>query len=55
MLTLKILGKDGAVRGEWKGINIVAEFEGELIEGDKIKVSADGCDFIALKLDELID
>ena len=55
MLTLKILGKDGEVRGEWEGLNIVAEFEGELSQGDKIKVSADGCEFIAIKLDELID
>ncbi len=53
MLTLKIVGKDGAVRAEYKGMDIKAEYEGLLEDGDKIKVSLDGCDFIAIKLDEL--
>ena len=55
MLTLRVLGKDGEVKGEWKGINIVAELEGEFAEGDKIKVLADGCEFIALKLDAVLE
>ncbi len=54
MLTLKIIGSDGAVKFEQKGMNIDACYKGELTEGDKIKVSLSNCDFIAVKLDETL-
>ena len=54
MLTLRIIGKDGSVRAEYKGMDIKAVYEGELVEGDKIKISLDGCDHIAVKLDETL-
>ncbi len=54
MLTLKIIGSDGAVRFEQKGMSIDACFKGELKEGDKIRVSLSNCDFIAVKLDETL-
>ena len=54
MLTLKIIGSDGAVKFEQKGMKIDACYKGELTEGDKIKVSLSNCDFIAVKLDETL-
>ena len=54
MLTLKIIGKDGSVKAEYKGMSIEATYNGELTDGDKIKVSLDGCDHIAVKLDETL-
>ncbi len=51
MLTLKIIGKDGAVRLEKKGMSIDELYEGQLCEGDKIKVSLSNCEFIAVRLD----
>ena len=54
MLTLKIIGSDGAVKFERKGMKIEACYKGELTEGDKIKVLLSNCDFIAVKLDETL-
>ena len=54
MLTLKILSNKGEVRGEWRGLHINAEFKGKLSAGDKIKILANGCDFIAVKLSPLL-
>ena len=54
MLTLKIIAKDGSVKAEYKGMSINAAYNGELTDGDKIKVSLDGCDHIAVKLDETL-
>ena len=51
MLTLKIIGGDGTVKAEYRGMDIKAEYKGELTENDKIKVSLDGCEFIAVRLD----
>ena len=51
MLTLKIIGDGGQVRAEYRGMNIKAIFKGELTEKDKIKVSLDGCEFIAVRFD----
>ena len=51
MLTLKIIGRDGAVRLEKKGMSIDELYEGQLCEGDKIKVLLSNCEFIAVKLD----
>ena len=34
MLTLRIIGKDGSVRAEYKGMDIKAVYEGELVEVD---------------------
>ena len=54
MLTLKIIGKDKETKGIWRGHSINVNFLGELSEGDKIKVLLDGCDFIAVKLDNTL-
>ena len=54
MLTLKIIGADGAIKAEHKGMDIKAVYNGTLTEGDTVKVSLDGCDFIAVKLDETL-
>ena len=54
MLTLKIIGADGAIKAEHKGMDIKAVYNGTLAEGDAIKVSLDGCDHIAVKLDETL-
>ena len=54
MLTLKILSNKGEVRGEWRGLHINAEFKGKLSAGDKIKILANGCDFIVVKLSPLL-
>ena len=51
MLTLKIIGKDGETRADWKGSDVKAKFLGTLSEGDKIKVLLDGTDFLAVRLD----
>ncbi len=51
MLILKIIGRDGETRAEWKGSDIKAQFHGSLSDGDKIKVLLDGTDFLAVKLD----
>ena len=54
MLTLKIVGADKTVKAEYKGLDIKAEFKGELVAGDKIKVNLDGGEFLAIKLDERV-
>ena len=51
MLTLKIIGGDGTVKAEYRGMDIKAEYKGELTENEKIKVSLDGCEFIAVRFD----
>ncbi len=51
MLTLKIIGADGSLKHEEKGMSIDTVFNGQLCEGDKIKVSLLNCDFVAVKLD----
>ncbi len=51
MLTLKIIGNDGNLKGEWKGLSINAEYSGDLLPGDKIRVFADGCSFVSMKLE----
>ncbi len=51
MLTLRILGKDGSVKLEKKGMSIDALYEGRLSDGDRIRVSLSNCDFIAVRLD----
>ena len=43
MLTLTIISSTGKSLGEWRGLQIDAEFEGKLSAGDRIKVLADGC------------
>ncbi len=55
MLTLKVIGKTGEIRGEWRGNSIRAELCGSLSAGDKIKVLLDGCDFIAVRLDQTLE
>ncbi len=54
MLTLKIVGSDKTVKAEYKGLDIKAEYIGELTAGDKIKVNLDGGEFLAIKLDERV-
>ncbi len=54
MLILKIINNSGETLAEWRGMHINAEFDGKLSAGDKIKVLADGCDFIAVKLSPLL-
>ena len=54
MLTLKIIGNDGSVKLERKGMNIEALYNGELCEGDKIRVSLSNCEFIAVRLDKTL-
>ena len=51
MLTLRIFNKIGELKAEWKGAEISAEFHGKYMEGDRINISLDGCDFITVKLD----
>ncbi len=51
MLTLKVLGKDGAVRFETRGYEIDAVYPHAYSEGDKIVVSMSEGTFIALQLD----
>lgn len=50
MLTLKIINIKGETLEQWSGLHINAKFNGNLCYGDRIKIFADGCDFIALKL-----
>ena len=54
MLTLKIVGSDKTVKAEYKGLDIKAEYIGELTPGEKIKVNLDGGEFLAIKLDERV-
>ena len=54
MLFLKVLGKDGAVKFESKGSVINALYESEFVEGDKIAVRLDGCNYVAIQLDETL-
>ncbi len=51
MLTLRIIGADGSLKLEEKGMSIDTVYSGQLCEGDKIKVSLQNCDFVAVKLD----
>ncbi len=51
MLVLKIVSADGSLKLEEKGMNIDTVFNGQLCEGDKIKVSLQNCEFVAVKLD----
>ena len=51
MLTLKIIGNDGNLMGVWKGLSINAEYSGDLLPGDIIRVFADGCSFVSMKLE----
>ncbi len=55
MLTLRIIGNDGTTKGQWKASKINADFAGSLLAGDKIKLFADGCKFVALKLDPTME
>ena len=52
MLYLKIIAKDGREKFEAQGERIEETFAGTLEEGDKIKIRLDGCNYIAVKLDE---
>ncbi len=54
MLTLRIIGSDGSMKLEEKGMSIDTVYNGQLCEGDKIKVSLQNCDFIAVKLDSTL-
>ena len=51
MLTLKIINTEGTVVFERKGMSIDACYEGKLNPGDKIRISLDNCEFIAVQLD----
>ena len=52
MIKLKIIEKDGALKAEFRGNTIEAEFCDEFTEGDRITLSLEGGDFVAVKLDE---
>ncbi len=54
MLTLKIIGKDGEIKHEEKGMAIDTTFLGAITEGDRIRVSLENCDFIAVRLDKTL-
>ena len=49
MLYLKITDKEGKVKAKYSGRQICAQYNGALAEGDKIKVTLDGCFYIVAK------
>ena len=55
MLTLKVIDSNGNIRANWRGMKIDARFCKTFLPGDKIKIFADGCSFIALKLDATLE
>ena len=55
MLILKIIDQFGKVKAEYKGIEINAIYNGNLNDGDKIKITLDGCFYIKIKLDDTLE
>ena len=51
MIFFKILNNKGDIKFSDKGYLINSEYIGELNEGDKIQISLDGCNVIAIQLD----
>lgn len=52
MINLKILGQDNAVKFEASGTALEAVYESKYAQGDSLLFTLDGCDKIALRLDE---
>ncbi len=54
MIKLSIIDKSGKIKAEYKGLNIKAEYNGELNAGDKIKIYLDGCFYVFAKFDKTL-
>ena len=52
MLYLKVTDNTGKIKAEYKGSDIKVKYRGILNESDKIRVTLDGCFFIAVKFDK---
>ena len=52
MINLSIIDKNGEVKGAYVGNEIRAEYNGQLNEGDKIKVRINGCLYVIVAFDK---
>ena len=54
MLYLKIIDKQGQVKAKYRGSEIAVDYDGQLVEGDKIKVTLDGCFYVVVAFDKTL-